>query len=342
MRPFRATRGRRTVFFSSPTLALCFLVVGALLLISVSELIFFKSQVSNTTDTSFFTVEHPPGFIDQDPESHRLQLFGARFMDEFRRRPHILSTAIRICHWVRQQQPNDESWRPQAVTFSERLHGDIEDAFLILSAQRAGAPAVCRRFAYLMVGAAESAGMRSRVVIVANTFWKRDDGHVMTEVWIPDIGKWVLMDSMWDLTYFVDGVPASATDVYNAVHLGKINSISVHRDGSTAVPFDRGLMERRFTHLYLPLSNAFFDGYRVCFACDKKIAFEHLTTKYSPAYPMLMKQTGLYAGIASIAVGLFFSVASIRKTAFLLNKSSCGCRWPRLIQRVRLEGTITR
>ena len=304
---------RVTIRFTSLVAAVCFVVMGTLLLMCVSELIFFKSEIVNTTNTSFFSVEYPPGFIDQDPSSQRLELFGRQFTNEFQHSSPSLNTAIRICHWVRLQQPNDESWRPQDVTFSERLRGDFEDPFSILRAQRAGAPAVCRRFAYLMVGAAESAGMRARVVIVANTFWKwRNDGHVMTEVWIPELRKWVLMDSMWDLTYFVSDTPASAMDVYNAVHLGRMNSISVHRNGSAAVSFSPGLLERRFSHLYLPLTNAFFDGYRVCLACEKRIGFEHLTNRYSPPYPMLAKEAGFYGGIMFIGIGMFLGLASIR------------------------------
>ncbi len=80
-------------------------------------------------------------------------------------------------------------------------------------------------FSGLKVGAAESIGIRARVIIVARTFWKSyDDGHVMAEVWMPELRKWILMDPMSDFMYEADRLPASAIEVYRAIHVGKVDS----------------------------------------------------------------------------------------------------------------------
>ncbi len=229
-----------------------------------------------------------------------------------------LERAIEIRHWVRMQQPDGESWKPHKIALSERLFGDTDDPFSILRAQRRGAPAVCRQFAYLMVGAAESTGIRARVIIVARTFWKSyEDGHVMAEVWIPELSKWILMDPMFDLLYEVDRLPASALDVYTAVHLGKTDSVSVVKYGGGFAVLDRALLKRRFTHLYIALTNGLFDGYRVCTFCEKPIAFAHFSNRESPPYPVLLKFLGLFCGIMSLLGGVILSLKVVRQSSFI-------------------------
>ena len=124
-----------------------------------------------------------------------------------------------------------------------------------------------------MVGAAEAAGLDARVVVATFTFWKSPgtEGHVMTEVWIPELKKWVLMDAMWDLTFTVNGVPASALEIYNSVRRNP-GSISAIR--SLSCPYiDKRAFRREFTHLYVATTNALFDGYRVEFLGKRPINF---------------------------------------------------------------------
>jgi hypothetical protein len=265
----------------------------------LSGLTFFRSSVTNISDRKFFRRRMPPGFLVQDRESPRLRLF-RNYLPQIQ--PVTLQSAQRLRHWVRLQQPNGPSWQPHVPTLTERLKGDLDDPFWIIAAQRAGAWAVCRQFSYLMVAVAESAGMDARVVTVTSSFWKGAKyGHVMTEVWIPNLKKWVLMDAMWDVTYTVDGAPASALDVYDAVRLNGVYSVNeVGRHSCSSV--DRIALQGEFRHLFIAMTNALFDGYGVRFFGKKTIWFAHLTTPQSPSYPSNAKSIAVLFGTSTCAL----------------------------------------
>ena len=296
-------------------IGICFAAFGGLLLFAVSLLEFFKSTVINVSEDSFFKRKDPPGFITQDLSSVRLRRFQSQIPREDY--PPNLASAIKIRHWVRLQQPAGDSWKPHPVELRQRFYGDLEDPLLILAAQRHGAPAVCRRFSYLMVGAIESIGMQARVLLTCHDFWKSNtDGHIMTEVWIPELDQWVLMDAMWDVMYVVNGKPASALDVYNAARMHKATLVRVIRIDGSATPVNPNTLERMFKHIYVAMTNAFFDGYRVCFSCDRAIAFAHLSNDYSPDYPDVQKGVAFVLGYMTLLLGFGIFLASGYLTRF--------------------------
>jgi hypothetical protein len=290
---------------SSWLAVLCLWLGGCLLLFQASNLLFFKSEVINVSEESFFRAEHPPGFVEQDSSFPRPRLFRSAYLQTLDTRFHDLQTAIAVRHWVHTQQPRGRSWTPHQITILERVRGDLEDPFAILRAQREGAPAVCRRFAYLFTGAMESVGMRARVVGFSRTHWKFEkDAHTLTEVWIPELQQWVVMDAMWDSMYMVNNRPASLTDVYHAVRAGRTDSVRVLHDGTLSDPLDAARLTREFQHIYLTMNNAIFDGYRVCFSCDKPIRFAHLANDYSSPYPTFRKRASVVVGGLSLLSGL--------------------------------------
>jgi hypothetical protein len=296
----------------------CFALFGGLLLICVSNIGFFKSAVINVSDVSFFKVKNPPGFITQNPSSARLRIFRSQLPGDEDYRAGLRS-AIKIRHWVRIQQPSGNSWKPRHITFQDRLRGSIDDPLVILAEQRNGAPANCRQLSYLMVGAIESIGMQARVLLVTWDFWKSYvDGHIMTEVWIPELSRWVLMDAMYDVMYTVNGAPASAVDIYDAVRLNKTYLVNVIGNDGLIAPVNQRFLERAFRHMYIGMTNALFDGFRVCFACEKSIQFAHLTNDYSPAYPTLQKRVALFLGGIALSLGVGILVGAAYLTRFRL------------------------
>jgi hypothetical protein len=285
-----------------------------------SNLYFFKSLVVNVSDPDFFQVKKPEGFIWQELQSPRLQIFRAELPDKLKFSRPSLQKAIAICHWVRMQQAGGESWIPHHLTLRDRFRGDSEDPTVILQAQRNGFSAVCKRFAYLMVGAAESTGMQARVITFTDGFSKPNGvGHVITEIWVPELRKWVLMDPMWDLMFTINGAPASAMDIYTAVHNGKVRSILTAHHGTLQNVTDPLGVKREFQHLYVAMSNAVFDGYQVCFSCDKPITFAHLSSGSNPSYPTALKGTAFALGSISIISG----ICMISFSAFELAKRRC-------------------
>jgi hypothetical protein len=229
-----------------------------------------------------------------------------------------LELAMNLCHWVRTQQPSGKSWIPVENTFLGRLKGDSDDPLTLIEEQHRGRPATCRRFSYVLVGAAASVGMKARVVIVAESFFKgHDPSHVMSELWIPELHNWVLMDAMWDNLYVLDGRPASAVDIYNAVHSNRAGRVSLMHAGVPAQIQKRQDLEREFKNLYIPRTNALFDGYQVCFLCAKEISFVHLATPHSSEYPVRFKRAltsiGIVSLAASSAVATYLSVLLLQQ-----------------------------
>jgi hypothetical protein len=100
------------------------------------------------------------------------------------------------------------------------------------------------------------------------------------------------MDAMLDLMFIVDQRPASALDVYEAVHANRLERIQTAHD---RIPgrLRNAAVKEEFRHLYIAMSNAIFDGYRVCFACEQPITFAHFSNEFSPDYPGRWKKAAL-------------------------------------------------
>jgi len=216
-------------------IALPLVVVGTLLvavacldLDVATSLYFVRSEVTNIANREFFTKADPPGFIAQNANSSRLRVFRSLMTGATTHDSLDLATVIKIRHWVHEQQPTGDSWIPHRSTLLERFNGDIDDPILLLNSVRRGAPATCRNFSILMVGAIESIGMKARLVMVADSYWKNYSGnHSIVEVWIPSLSKWVLMDAMGDSMFTLDAVPASAMDVYDSARKGVLEKVEL-------------------------------------------------------------------------------------------------------------------
>jgi hypothetical protein len=97
-----------------------------------TELYFVKSEVVNIFEREFFTRVDPPGFITQNAQSSRLQLFRSLIPGTTNDASPDLTTVIKIRHWIHEQQPVGDSWKPHRITLLERLKGDIDDPLLLL------------------------------------------------------------------------------------------------------------------------------------------------------------------------------------------------------------------
>ena len=285
-------------------LGITVLGTGCLGLKVVSQLAFLRSAVVNIRNRRLFEVSEVPGFISQNQASFRVREL-CSLVDLQGGGAPSLALAIRARRWVHGQQPTGDSWKPHRPTFFERLHGDIDDPIRLLRAMRQGAPATCRNFSFLMVAVLTCLGMRSRVVIVSATHWKTNtDGHIMTEVWIPELGKWVVMDAMWDGLYTVGGIPASALEVCDAAQADRLEHVQFV--GIRSPVADHSSTKRVFRHLYVSMSNATFDGYGVRLVGSKRISFAHLVCRYSPRFPLAEQRIALVLSAASFLAGLIF------------------------------------
>ena len=89
----------------------------------------------------------------------------------------------------------------------------------ILREAAEGASFRCVEYSVVMVGAAQAAGMPARVVGL-KTRWadtaRSSAGHVVAEVWLEGLEKWVVADPQFGYVFSADGVPL------NAVELGEV------------------------------------------------------------------------------------------------------------------------
>lgn len=54
------------------------------------------------------------------------------------------------------------------------------------------------------------------------------DEHVVNEVWVDDLGKWVMMDVDFDIYYEKDSSPLNALDIHNTILENKLDQLVVH------------------------------------------------------------------------------------------------------------------
>jgi hypothetical protein len=143
-------------------------------------------------------------------------------------------------------------------------------------------------------------GLDSRVVEAHAGLYDWDSPcHTLVEVWIPEYQQWVLIDSMLNVTYRVNGKPASLLEVYDAANNGSWGRITFDRDGSVSEPSPKLEWYRpMFHHLLYAMSNAYFDGYHVSFG-HKRLAFAHFAGYSWSQYPEYLKN-GLF-----VAAGFF-------------------------------------
>ena len=89
---------------------------------------------------------------------------------------------------------------------------------------RHGAPVLCGNLAEIYVALCESAGLITRPVGLS--LMVRDgkfgtDTHAGAEVWIPEMGGWIYQDPTFNCYWTVDGRPASALQLHNALMSGQ-------------------------------------------------------------------------------------------------------------------------
>jgi len=107
------------------------------------------------------------------------------------------------------------------------------NAVVVLDGVRAGKHGGwCGQYAQVFLQALLSMGYRARYIEVGPP--NNPYGHFTTEVWLPDLGKWAVVDATPnDNTdcYFVDrrGVPLSALQVHRAVVTGKAAAVRAIR-----------------------------------------------------------------------------------------------------------------
>ena len=282
-------------------IATVFVLVAWTCIYFLSQMVVVKAKVHDSLDPLEFSARRLPEFIQQNRSAKALLEFRSH-LDEIlsREYPDSLAKAVAIRQWARQQQSQDRHVWSTPVTVNH------EDPHRLLEEQRRGIPGSCRRFCYILTGALLSAGFDARIVSFSSSLFRRGvRRHVVVEVLIEELDKWVLLDPTFDTLVLVDGRPASALELHEAVVRGRLDTIAFERDEEALAPHPQAEIYGHYCrHLFMAMSNAIFDGYAVRVLGRKRISFLHYSREAT--YPQLRKQFLLGACSSGVVLGMLF------------------------------------
>jgi hypothetical protein len=274
---------------------------GTCSFVLATRLTFTRSKVNNFVDPEIFTAPTMIGFIQQDPNNPSLLQFRRLIENVVPLKAGCLDRAVALRQWVRAQQPDHERcWYPH--------RSETEDPERLLAEQRRGVPGACRRFSYILTGALLSAGLNARIAVFGKSFDQRTElSHSVVEVWCEELGKWVLLDATYDTLIMLDGLPASAFELYQALRTGNTSGISFDRAGSERKPVPRIQAYAGVCgHFFVAQTNAIFDGYRVRMWGKRRISFAHFAPNGEKRYPERTKRILFATATASFVTYFAF------------------------------------
>jgi hypothetical protein len=129
---------------------------------------------------------------------------------------------------------------------------------------RQGQPVLCGNLAEIYVAFCESAGLIARTVGLS--LMVRDgsfgsDTHAGAEIWIPELGGWIYQDPTFDCYWTIDGRPASALQLHNAL-----------MGGQQVQPVTMNARAKALVQKYY---------------VDPRLLFRHISYEYKPGGPLL-------------------------------------------------------
>lgn len=129
---------------------------------------------------------------------------------------------------------------------------------------KSGQPVLCGNLADIYTALCEASGITARAVglsvAVQNGLFGIDT-HAGTEVWLPDLGGWIYQDPTFDCYWLVDGKPASALTLHDAIMSGSQLEFA---------PRERAV-EQRLRDYYI----------------DPRLYFRHISYEYKPGGTVL-------------------------------------------------------
>jgi hypothetical protein len=238
----------------------------ALLLVRrVQHLHFTQTPVMNLSLPVAFWSSEAPGFRYQRLDSPRLKDFRQKLPLVWRPEEDSLDFSARAMKWVRALQ-SDHQWMPP--------YSDHDDPHRLLCQFELGTPGACRRFASFLTSTLVSFELNARLVGVTAGFSEGMGSHCMTEVWISELRKWVLLDPTLDTIFIIDNKPAGLFELFESLRSGR--TVRFDRRGSLRMPApSEAYYQQIMKHIFIATTNAFFDGYGVRPYGKKRLSFIH-------------------------------------------------------------------
>lgn len=136
-----------------------------------------------------------------------------------------LDRVKRISSWVHNLWEHDGYSEPEKY-----------DALYILDEVKKGRRFRCVEYGLVTTTCLNSIGIKARVLAL-----KTEDvetrysgaGHVVLEVFLNDLEKWVMVDPQWDVIAHLDGIPLNAVELQNAVTMNE--NVKIWTSGNTTV-----------------------------------------------------------------------------------------------------------
>jgi hypothetical protein len=133
------------------------------------------------------------------------------------------------------------------------------------------------------------------------------------------------MDSMYNVMFLVDGVPASLIDVYEAIRKDP-ERLTLERNGARTQPtpkLDAGFLAM-FRHLFYSTTTGIFDGYHLSAWGNRRLAYAHYAHPEIGPYPETAKQVSLAAAFVFSIAGLLSMLLAGVFYVFKNRKSPAG------------------
>ena len=136
---------------------------------------------------------------------------------------------------------------------------------------RQGSPVLCGNLAEIYVALCEAAGLTARAVglsVLVHDGLFGVDTHAGAEVWLPEMGGWVYQDPTFNCYWEIDGKPASALSLHDAVMEGRPIAFAPRNKSTEAKLHDNYIDPRLY---FRHISYEYSPGGTVLYFADKRL-----------------------------------------------------------------------
>lgn len=191
----------------------------------------------------------------------------------------------RVSAWIGTTDPRNRCWNSE----SPQLIADN-----LTAAQCRG---FCADYAILMAAIAQQAGFPARRVVMEAGDRLGGSTHVVTELWLADQGRWVMVDpSYFTMPRDLDGRYLSAQEVRRLLLGGQAGNVVIEpfADRGLALPVDKvkDYYVRRISDLQYPANSDIVADHEGSAARRAVSAAEQFTAQWGPSAMMLPRFAG--------------------------------------------------
>ena len=150
-------------------------------------------------------------WYDTDKNTPYLKKLRSRYsLDEIIKNSKTdMEKALSILHWVHALWPHNGNNTPEK-----------NDAISIIEESKKGKNFRCVEYGIVSAACLNAVGLKARVLALKTKnveTTKYGAGHVVTEVYLNDLKKWVFLDGQWDVMPLLNGVPLNAVEFQKAI-----------------------------------------------------------------------------------------------------------------------------